>query len=471
VLPWWVGGPVAAAGATLLGLAAQLNATGSAAVFVLAVLAAAVVSGRRGSLVAAAGSFVSLNFFFTPPLRTFAVDKVGDLVALGVFLVVSIVVSSLVSALMAERRRAEQRERELGRLYEVAQSLLSGDPLARTLKEIAASLVEVFGLAGAEIRVEGEGGEPPVDATAGSPGGHSPVTVPLGKGRGTVVLHPLDRERLDEEILGLAESFVSQAALAVERTRLALQARQARLESESADIRAALFSAVTHDLKTPLASVKAAVTSLLDPEADLSEADGRALLETILSEADRLGRLLANLLDLARLKAKALEPKTEAADLAELVGAVLHRLRPSLDGHEVDVAIREDLPEIRVDVVQIDQLLTNLLENAARFSPPGAPIKIGATRWQSSVEVRVADRGPGIPPEDRERVFESFWRQDRGGARGGSGLGLTISRAIVAAHKGKMRIEETPGGGTTVVFSLPFEDSKGVTPALPPTPS
>jgi two-component system sensor histidine kinase KdpD len=460
---WWVGGPTAAALALAVGLAAGLNSTGAAAVFVLAVIAAALVSGRGGSLAAAACCFLALNYFFTPPARTFAVEKTEDLVALGVFLVVSLVVSRLFSDLVAERVRAEQRERELGRLYEVAQSLLSSAPLEQTLREITASLVDVFGLAGAQIRVDHGRGEQLVEATSGSVDpveGLSPVRVGLGKGLGTVLLHPREHGRIDEETLGLAEAFVSQAALAVERASLDRRARSAHLETEAADTRAALFSAVTHDLKTPLASVKAAVTSLLDPEATLTDADGRALLETILVEADRLGRLLGNVLDLARLQAKALKPKAEPTDLAELVGAVLQRLRPSLGGHEVEVAIREDLPEVSIDVVQIDQVLTNLLENAARFSPQGAPIKVAACRWQSSVEVRIADRGPGIPAGEREQVFESFWRRDRGEGRGGSGLGLTIARAIVMAHRGRMRIEDTPGGGATVVFSLPVDAGK-----------
>ena len=167
VAVWWVGGPAAAALALAVGLAAGLNSTGAAAVFVLAVIAAALVSGRGGSLAAAAGCFLALNSFFTPPARTFAVEKAEDLVALGVFLVVSLVVSRLFSDLVAERLRAEQRERELGRLYEVAQSLLSSAPLEQTLGEIAASLVEVFGLAGAQIRVEHGRGEQAVEATSG----------------------------------------------------------------------------------------------------------------------------------------------------------------------------------------------------------------------------------------------------------------------------------------------------------------
>ena len=459
MLPWWVGGPVVAAAGAVLGLATGLNATGFAALSVLGVIAAALLSGRRGGLAASVLSFLALNYFFTAPRRTFVVDKTEDLVALGVFLVVSLVVSHLFTRVEAERQRAELREREVGALYEVAEGLLAGAPLEATLGEIAGALVSVFGLTGADIRVTpGSDGAPAVAASKGSAEG-TPVQVSLGRELGTVLLYPGDR-RIDDDTLGLAEAFVSQAALAVERAGLDRQARLAHLEMEAAGIRAALFSAVTHDLKTPLASVKAAVTSLLDTGVGLSAEDRQALLETILAEADRLGRLLANLLDLARLKANALEPRTEPTDLAELVGAVLRRLRPALDGHDVEVALRDDLPEVSVDVVQIDQVLTNLLENAARFSPPGAPIRITASRWQSGVEVRVSDRGPGIPVEDRERAFESFWRQDRGPGRSGSGLGLTISRAIVVAHRGRMRLEETPGGGTTVVFSLPVEPGR-----------
>jgi len=202
------------------------------------------------------------------------------------------------------------------------------------------------------------------------------------------------------------------------------------------------------------------VTNLLDDDARLTRDDTRALLGTILAEADRLGRLLGNVLDLARIEAGALEPRTDRVDVAELMGAVLHRLRPALDGRAVEVAIRDDLPEVAVDVVQIDQVLTNLVENALRFSAPETTIRISASRWQSGVEIRVADRGPGIPEHERERVFESFYRMDRGAGRGGSGLGLAISRVIIAAHRGKMRIEETPGGGTTVVFSLPLANGR-----------
>lgn len=453
VLPWWVGGLLPTIPACAAGLAAGLNATAAAGVFVLAVIAAALLAGLRGGLLTSLLSFIALNWFFTPPLRTFRVGKADDLVALGVFLAVSLVVSRLFAVLVEERSRAEQREQELGRLLAVAETLLRGSSLRDTLGVIARSLVDAFGLAGAEIRVDGP--DTPLVAVAGTTRSDAPVELVLGGRMGTVTLHPGPGAGLGDGTLSLAEAFVSQAALAVERARLDSAARRARLDSEAADMRATLFSAVTHDLKTPLSSVKAAVTSLLDDDVRIAPEDARALLETILVETDRLDRLLGNVVDLARLSGRRPEPRVESVDLAELVGAVLQRLRPRLDGHEVDVAIRDDLPEVAADPVQTDQVLTNIVENALRFSPTGAPIRIRATRWQSSVEVRVSDRGPGIPEAEREQVFESFYRKDRGEARGGSGLGLAIARAIVTAHRGSMRVETTPGGGTTIVFSLP----------------
>ncbi len=451
---WWLGGPLAAASATGVGLAAGMNATAVAGIFVLAVVAAALLAGLRGGLVASALSFVSLNYFFTPPTGTFEVEKTEDLVALFVFLVVSLVVSGLLSSLLAERLRAEGRELQLEHLYGLAQSLLAGASLDRTLKEMAESLVEVFGFVRAEVRVPEEGAESIV-AVAGETGRHPPVVVPIGQGLGSVAVFLEDSGTLEDETRNLVEGFVSQAALALERARLDEETRRARLESETSEIRAALFSAVTHDLKTPLSTIKAAVTSLLDADARLGGEDVQNLLEMILLETDRLNRLLGNLLDLARIQAGALEPGVVAADVAEILGAVLERLRPTLSGHPLDVAITEGLPEVAADVMQLDQVLSNLLENAARFSSEGAPIRITANRSDGHVELRVSDRGAGIPPEERERVFEPFYRKDRGQARGGSGLGLAIARAIVVAHGGRIWIEPTSGEGTTLALLLP----------------
>lgn len=357
---------MAAAGVGI-GLGTGMNATAAAGVFVLAVVGAALMGGLKAGLVASVLSFVGLNYFFTPPRRTFAVEKTEDLVALVVFLAVSVVVSGLFSSVLAERLRAERRELELGRLYGLAQALLEGAPPEATLKEIAEALVEVFGLQRSEIVIARDGMQS-VAVAGGGRTQHPPTALPIGNDLGTVLLYPKDADSLSADTTDHVEAFIAQAALALERARLGDEARRARLDSEASELRAALFSAVTHDLKTPLSSIKAAVTGLLDAESRLGREDVESLLETILAEADRLNRLLGNLLDLARAKTGALRPHAVAADLPEILGAVLGRLRPSLARHQVELAVRNDLPEVAVDLVQIDQVLTNLLENAG--SPP-----------------------------------------------------------------------------------------------------
>jgi two-component system sensor histidine kinase KdpD len=249
-------------------------------------------------------------------------------------------------------------------------------------------------------------------------------------------------------------------ALAVEGMQLAVTAREAQMEAETNKLRAALFSSVTHDLRTPLASITASVTSLLDSAATFAEHDREELLATIKQEAERLNRLVGNLLDLSRLRAGALVPTRNLAAIDELVEGVLARLEPTLRGHTVRLLAREDVPEVSADVVQVDQLLTNVLENAAKFSPAGSQIAISTTLWQGRVRVTVADQGRGIPEADRERVFEPFVR---GAATdgAGTGLGLSIARAVAVVHGGSIWIETAPGGGTAVVFELPIEPGNG----------
>jgi two-component system sensor histidine kinase KdpD len=254
----------------------------------------------------------------------------------------------------------------------------------------------------------------------------------------------------EEEVL---RTFAAQIALAIEGARLAEEARRAQVDAETSNMRAALFSSVTHDVRTPLASITASVDNLMDPEAHLSAEDRVELLKTIRQEADRLNRLVGNLLHLARVRAGGLEPVKRSESVNDVIEGVVARLQPVLEGREVRLMVR-DLPEIPLDVDQIDQVITNLLENAVRFSRPGSPITVTTARWRDTVQVRVADQGVGIQPADRERVFEPFVRGDTA-REGGTGLGLSIARALVRAHGGRIWIEGAPGGGTAVTFQLP----------------
>jgi two-component system sensor histidine kinase KdpD len=231
----------------------------------------------------------------------------------------------------------------------------------------------------------------------------------------------------------------------------------AQLDAETNQLRAAMFSSVTHDLRTPLASIKAGVTSLLDASATHRPEQQRELLTTILEETDRLNRLVGNIIDLARIRAGALTPSREGAALDEILESVLARMRSQLGGVKIRVEVADDLPEVMVDPLQMDQVLTNLLENAARHSAPGAEVEVRIEPSVDVVRVRVADRGRGIPIEDRDRVFEPFYRGGVGAERPGTGLGLAIVKAVIVAHGGRIWIEATPGGGTTVAFEIPLE--------------
>jgi two-component system sensor histidine kinase KdpD len=333
--------------------------------------------------------------------------------------------------------------------------------LDEVLRDLAASLRRLYGLQGCRIVVIGRDGRAQERATSGSMEGETNSFELATEGRAVgriemagpaagVIGGP------EEEIL---ETFAGQLALALERARLGEEAAEARVEAQSSRTRAALFSSVTHDLRTPLASITASASSLLEEGVPFSDEQRRDLLGTILEESERLNRLVANLMDLSRLRAGALIPNLESVPLDEVVSAVVGRLQSLLVGRDVSIRIRPDIPPVMIDVVQMDQVLTNLLENALRYSPPGSSIALSAVPWQNFVEVRVIDRGPGVPAEERGRVFEEFYRRDVDGRRGGTGLGLAIAQAIVRAHGGSMWIEETPGGGATVGFRLPLSQS------------
>jgi two-component system sensor histidine kinase KdpD len=443
------------AATSLAALPAGISTTSAALVYVLGITGASAVAGLRAGLTASALSFFALNFFFTEPVHTFNVAKPDDLVALAAFLVVSIIVGTLLSSAVAQRTRAERREREALLLQRFGTRLLSGESPTDVLRSFADAITDLFSMARCEIRTELID-EPVVSERPHVRAAPTPEVIPMvttGREVGQIMLFPGAGHVADEE-RNVIRTFASQMALALEGMRLGAEASKARLEAESNRLRAALFSSVTHDLRTPLASVTASVTSLLDADASFSAEDRRVLLETIRGEAVRLNRLVGNLLDLSRMRAGALVPNATPASIEEVIEGVLARLQTLLAGHDVRLMLREDLPDVRIDVVQIDQVLTNLLENAAKFTARGAPITVAASRWQETVEVRVADRGPGIPPTEREHVFEPFVRGD-GQPSTGAGLGLSIGRAIVESHGGRIWIEGTPGGGTTVVFRLP----------------
>jgi two-component system sensor histidine kinase KdpD len=422
-----------------------------AVLYVLAVMIAARVGGAVTGIAASIVSFLALNFFFTEPLHTFKIASAEDLVSLVVFLLASLIVGVLLSSALEAKARSERRELEARLVNRMATRLLGGETIEDVLADLARGLREVFDLRDCEIATTlrspstGTGDE---DAGDGE-------RIPLSTGAldlGYIRLCTPDGQPLSEDQRGAVRSIATQVAVALEGRRLSEQVRAAELEAQASQLKAALFSGVTHDVKTPLAAITAAVTSLTEGK-EFPESTRREHLETIKQEAERLHRVVNNLLDVARLRAGALVPAKTPTPIDELMESVLNRLRPALRGREVEIRVGDDVPEVPMDVVQIDQVLTNLIENAVKFTPPGSPVSLVAVGSRESIRVTVADRGPGIAKEDRSRVLEPFERGH--GSPAGTGLGLAICNAIVVAHGGRMWISDNPQGGAAFTFELP----------------
>jgi two-component system sensor histidine kinase KdpD len=275
------------------------------------------------------------------------------------------------------------------------------------------------------------------------------------------VLPKEPRRFVDPDQRRLLETFASQIAAAIERVRLAAESQRAQLETATERMRSSLLSSVSHDLRTPLAVITGAATTLLEDDARLAADARRDLTETIHEEAKRLSRLVSNLLDMTRLASGALRVRKEWQPLEEVIGAALGRVEDRLGDRKVDVKLPADLSLVPFDAVLLEQVLINLLENAVKYST--GPIEITAGTDGKEVTVEVADHGPGIPPAELDRIFEKFFRLAREGATGGAGLGLAICRGVVEAHGGRIWAENRDGGGAVFRFTLPIE---GEPPAL-----
>lgn len=261
-------------------------------------------------------------------------------------------------------------------------------------------------------------------------------------------------------------TFLDQATSVIERARLRRENLRIELLQRTDELRAALLSSVSHDLRTPLSSIKAAASSLLQEDVQWDDEARRSFALTIEREADRLNRLVGNLLDMSRIEGGALRPEKEWYPLKELIREVLERLQPLLQGRSVRTHIPNDLPPVELDYLQMDQVLTNLIENAVRYTPPESPIDVSVHSEGEQVIISVADRGPGIPPGDLERVFDKFYRvlPSRQGVRypTGSGLGLAVSKGLVEAHGGRIWAENREGGGAVFSVALPAGKMKGI---------
>ena len=438
------------AAATAIGRLVDVDLTAAALLLLVAALLATLL-GRVGAIVGTVSGFLALNYFFTAPRESLDVQKGDDLVALVAFVAASGVLSWTVSRLDEARRTAEQRERETQLRLDLTTRLMAGEDPETVVAGAADALVTLFSLVACTVR--GPGTARHRDRA------RQPRTRAL-----TVRIAPLEveatarRDRpLDSSDRALLEALVAGLAAAIDRLRLEADASEARVAAQVGRTRSGFLSAVTHNLRTPLASIKAASSTLRAPDLELDPEDRAELLDTIYDETDRLERLVTNILELSRIRAGALDVRRQPVELPDLAQAAVRRLRPIARAHRVRIDIAPGVATVEVDIEMMEQVFGNLLENALKFAPPGSEILVSATSTNDppGVVVRVADHGPGVPEAERTRIFEEFTRVDARPDATGTGLGLAIVHALVTAHGGHVWCEPTPGGGATFAFDLP----------------
>jgi two-component system, OmpR family, sensor histidine kinase KdpD len=469
------GALVAAIGLPLLTLAltrlqAGLNLSSEILLYLLLVVGVALVGGLYPALAAAVAASLLLNWYFTPPVGTFTIAERNNVLALLAFIVVAAAVSAVVERAARRTREAAQAAAEAATLATLAGSVLQGaDPLAALLEQLR----ETFGLATVSVlerpagQLDDTGWQ--VAASVGqvppSTPGEADLQVPVSDTVTLAATGPAPRP----EDLRVLSAFAAQAVTALERQRLTQQAEQAQGAVEADRMRTALLAAVSHDLRSPLASAKAAVGSLRSHDVTWSPRDRDELLATADESLDRLIRLVENLLDLSRLQAGALSVFIRPVALDELIPLALDDLGPG--GHDVVVRLPEDLPDCLADAALLERVVANLIANALRHSPPGNPPLLSASTLGDRIELHVVDHGPGIAPQHRDQMFAPFQRLGDTDNTTGVGLGLALSRGLTEAMGGSLTPQETPGGGLTMIVSLPSAGGPPPVPSVPTTPS
>lgn len=453
--------------------------------YLLAVVIIALQWGWGPAVLGAALGVAAFDFFLVPPYGSFAVGNTQYLLTFAGLLLVGVVIGSLAARAREHTQAARHRE-----AYTAALSALSADLAASSgLEAIAAAVArhmaetfsrEVAVLVPVEGRLRPIGQAPgfPLDENElavatwvyehGEVAGVGTDTLPAASARyvplktaqavrGVLAVRPaVTGERLTPDQQRLALAFANQAALAIERTQLADVARRVEVLRETERLHTALLDSVAHDLRTPLASITGALSSLVDGTAPLDGSTRRELLENAREEADRLNRFLGNLLDMNRLESGALKLRVEPGDVEDLVGAALTQLGEGAQRREIRVRLASPLPPVPMDFALVTQALANVLDNALKYSTPATPVDVSVLAAGTDVQIRIEDRGAGIPPGDLTRIFDKFYRIQRQEGASGVGLGLAISRGIIEAHGGRIWAENRPEGGTAVVITLPL---------------
>ena len=436
-------------------------------VLLTAVVAVAVRYGLWPSLLASIAASLAYNFFFLPPVYTFTITDPTNVAAFFFFMLIAILVSNVAARVRTQADTAIGRIRTTEQLYAFSRKLAGtatlDDVLWASAYQIALMLkVRVVLLLPEDGLLTVKSGYPPEDqldqadlAAANwawsndRPAGRGSDTLPGAKrlflpmrtGRGPIGVIGIDNDRtgplLTPDQRRLLDALVDQGALAIERVLLVEDMDRVKRTVESERLRSALLTSISHDLKTPLASVLGAASTMRDLAGALSDTEKRDLLATVIDESERLNRFIANLLDMTKLESGAIVPNTALHDLGEIIGSALRRASKILTAHKVELILAADLPMLELDAVLFEQVLFNLLDNAAKYSPPETTIAIKSRRERDQVVLDIADEGDGIPPDELESVFDKFYRVQKGDhVRPGTGLGLAISRGFVEAMRG-----------------------------------
>jgi len=485
--------------AAMLPLRGSLSSATTALILVVPVVTGVVIGGFAAGVLSVIAGFLVYDYFFLKPYLTLWVGAPQNWVALGVYVAVMLPVARVVAGLNTARAKELRQGRELRQLFELSDLLVEDKPLDVLLSVIVTTLADVFGArqvalflpAGpaGPVGPSGHAGHAGHTGAASTQDGRLDLVRSAGQplsaqqlrdvlpepGRptrhasersGLLVLaltaagRPVGLLALSADAAGRHEReplllFANQIALAVERAKLREQALRTRVNEEMARLAKTLVAAVSHDLRAPLASIKASSSTLADAELDIGPDAAQRLAALIDTQADRLADLVQNLLDMSRIQAGVLRPRCTVTTLDKLMSAVVADPPPAWDGHAVPTELPGDLPPIDADLVLMSRVLANLVDNAVRHSPAGAPVLIRAAVGvgaPDSIEVSVTDRGPGVDPGRRNEIFGLFARRDDDA---GAGLGLTIAKTFVEAHGQRIWVEDAPGGGARFCFTLP----------------
>lgn len=458
-------------------------------IFLTAILFSAVTWGLGPSILASILSVLIYDFFFVHPVLTLTVASPQDLLALTTYLGVAVLTSNLAGRAREQARAAQQREARTNVLYGLSRALAEATDMDQAVRAVAIQVSEALGAQAAvflpdpdkdnlTLRASEPTGALLTEAERAAaiwawqhnqPTGRGSDTLPgvawfflpLRTAQNTVgvlgIQTPTPRSLMPEQYR-LLETLGGQAAVTVERLRLAMDMEQARLLTESERLRTALLSSISHDLRTPLASITGAASSLLADTPLYDENEQRDLLLTIQEEAERLNRFVSNLLDMTRLESGVLTLNRDWVEVDDIIGTALARPSQGLRQHRLVVETEPHLPLLHIDFVLMGQVLINLLDNAAKYSPPGKTIRVAAYRQNETVVMTVSDEGPGISPSNLDHIFEKFYRVQAGDRQSaGAGLGLSICKGIVEAHGGWIAVNNNPTGGAIFSIFLPLE--------------